>query len=364
MRRPARLALGLLVSTTIFALVEITLRVALGPPPPPVRIHSGIQSIEQYFTEQDGTVTAVYHGLLRRGTFPAEHNTTRIAVLGGSSVEGGTPGLPDEWYFARLLGERLGVTSVNLGSPGLDSHDLVRIVEELSAWRFDAVVVYTGHNDLGNTWFHQRYGTLRAGLAMRTQQALEHLQIYTLLRWAVAPTWLAAGNHDNVDGERLSDARRAVALRHYEANLRRIAWLAERQSSALVLVTPVSQLTHAPVDRECADSTCPVELHRQGMDLRGHDPDRSAALLVRARDADHPLLTATTESEQIVRAVAAETGATLVDAVSGLPRADGISGPAPDLFLDRIHFSQRGHKAMARLLAPAVAESLELPAPR
>ena len=61
---------------------------------------------------------------------------------------------------------------------------------------------------------------------------------------------------------------------------------------------------------------------------------------------------------EVYRRVAQETGARLVEAEAGLPRADGVNLPAERLFLDQLHYSVEGHRALAELVAPTIAEAL------
>ena len=158
----------------------------------------------------------------------------------------------------------------------------------------------------------------------------------------------------------LSPVRLAASQEYYRRNLERIAWLAQRRGMGLVLVTPVSRLTHPALRKGCPEdgSDCAETLYEAGLALRGSDPSQGAALLRRARDVDHPLMTATSQSVETVRTIAEASSATLVDATVQLPRAQGLDVPAGDLFLDRIHFSRRGHQAMAELIAPAVEDVL------
>jgi lysophospholipase L1-like esterase len=62
------------------------------------------------------------------------------------------------------------------------------------------------------------------------------------------------------------------------------------------------------------------------------------------------------EADQIIREVAAETGATLLD----LEQTIGAM-PNGKLFIDTLHLSDRGAAAVARALEPVIREQLDLP---
>jgi hypothetical protein len=138
-----------------------------------------------------------------------------------------------------------GVEVVNLGGGGLDSHDMLRIFEQLRDWPFETIFLYGGHNDFGNLWLDGR----DEGLAARTRLVaqMEKSALYGLL---ARPTALTAELFMEDVRSRdvwITKAQRERALADLEANLRRMAWLAERRGSTLVLVTPVNDLLRPPV---------------------------------------------------------------------------------------------------------------------
>ena len=191
MRWPQKLLAGMLVALLFLGGAEGLLRGLLGPPPPPVRVYRALGEHERYFQiSADGaTVSALYDAEAGIPDFPVDAGGQRVVVMGGSSVHGGSPGVEDAWEFPGRLEVLTGAETLNLGQPGLDSFDLVRMLDELlaAAVRIDVLVVYAGHNDFGNTLFENRYGTLRAGLSARALSVLGRLQLFSQLSRLLQP---------------------------------------------------------------------------------------------------------------------------------------------------------------------------------
>jgi lysophospholipase L1-like esterase len=313
--------------------------------------------VEQWFIPQgNGWVATVQPEIMGAAGFPAEPSAKRVAFLGGSSVHGGSMGVSTDGEFPALIGQLTGLECWNLAKPALDSHDLRTMTEELVAWRWDAVVVYTGHNDFGNTWFQERYGDSAGALSARVQSMGERTRTFGLLQKLVGGRMRIAEttgqpneSHPNVGQE-----QKQVALRYLGANLQRMAWLLHSHDIPMVLVTPVSALSWIPFERTCTSEPCAINLWQTGVQTR------DSALLRQARDLDGVPLRPPTEAEELVRELgSSEAGVTLVDAERELPREEGMEIAAEWLFSDPVHFSAQGHRAMAQLLAPAVTKAVE-----
>lgn len=366
-RRPGRLGkalLGLVVSTVLLAAVEAGMRLLLGPPPPPVKVYSVVGDLDRYLEQQDGYGYTVYQlEGLAVPPFPVVSDLPRIAVIGGSSVHRG----PAEKEFAAKLEGLLGVTTLNLGAPGLDSHDVYAITRELVAFSPSAIVVYTGHNDVGNAFIHHRYEGWTGSTSARLLPLLERSQLFCQLnRLLSAPMGEAFGPGDrlSIEDERQRastrwDARIEAIVRHYRTNLEGVVRTCKDHGILPVLVTPVSDLITHPVISHCETEPCAIELWRQARQVGPSDPALAGDLLRQARDLDQPPSRATTVMVDLVREVAAEQGALLVDAERDLPQGR-IPAPRPDLFDDHIHFSDAGHEAMAAVIAAALEGRPEL----
>lgn len=363
----ARLGTGLLVAAAVLSGVELLLRIVLGPPPPALRVF-GVLGPDSAYWQRSGEdllpLWASGGGEGEVGAVPCQPPEPQVLVLGGSSVHGGSEGVAATSEFPSIMCRRRGVQGWNLGYPGFDSHDLVRILEGFGDCRAETVVVYMGHNDLGNIHFHDRYGTVRAGLVVRAQSLLQRLQLYTQLSRALGPVQGRA--HTGGDLGHMPDIspeRRAAALSDLARNLERMAWLAETHDRSLVLVGAVSRLTDVPPDGRCVGEDCPSVRHAAGMALAGEDPEEAARLLRDAWDHSPYVLRATSEIHDLMARVAADhpSHLTYVDAEAGLPQHPDIAVPADELFTDGVHLSRAGHRALAGLLAPYLGQALQGP---
>ncbi len=365
-RQITRLFLGAGTSLIFFVGIELVLRLALGPPRPALRVFGVLGPDQDYWLLQGDQLVPQWPGDLGDSAVSTIHCRDALPsflVLGGSSVHGGTEDLAPTSEFTSILARRVGAQGHNLGFPGFDSHDLLRVLEGFGDCRTDVVVVYTGHNDLGNISLNSRYGTVSAGLALRTQSLLQRLQLYTQLSRALQPVQGEVRTvGDLSDHKDVSEAQRAQALRDMASNLSRIAWLTEQHDQALVVVGAVADLTEEPRATACSGEDCSTTLHSQAQRLAGKDPEEAGRLLRRAWDRDPHMLKASTEVHTVLREVAeAADHAVYLDAQAELPRHEGIDVPASELFSDGLHLSRRGHRQLAQLLAPVVGERMPRP---
>ena len=353
-----KLLTGTAVAVALLGGAEGLLRMLLGPPPPPVVVFSGLEPHEEYFTVEDGMVTARYQSRDPFPPWPAAVEHPRTAVIGGSSVHERSAGVAAEQQFPALIEAATGISTLNLGSPALDSHDLTRIVEALLEFQIDTLVVYTGHNDFGNTYFNQRYGNISAGISARAQAGMEHLQLFCQLRRVLAPlSQAAAAGPDTVPGKApmINRTQWWAALRYLESNLRRIVWMSQQAGVSVLLVTPVSALARPPASQRCPEEgPCSMKLWRSARSVYESDPEAAEALMRKARDYDPIPMRAPSQAVDAVRRVASEEGVPLIDADRDLPRRGPLSAPADSLFYDHVHFTAEGHAAMADLITSAL----------
>jgi lysophospholipase L1-like esterase len=290
---------------------------------------------------------------------------TYAAVLGGSSVHRGSPGVPLDREFPAIATSVSKRTVTNLGAPGLDSFDLVAITKELAALpegqgKPQVIVVYTGHNDFGNARFHARYGTVAAGLSIRLQAALEHLQLYAQLSLLLRPVQ-GVTKRSTPEAEAglaaLSDSAWDTVARHLAQNLAQIAFIAKSADMRVVFIVPVSDLLVRPSDSICDDTRCPQGLYDRGAHLLEQgDPTGAAKWFREARDADRLALRAPTATAEAMKRLATDDPwVSVVDATQGLPRHRGADVVASGMFTDPIHLSLAGHKALGQLLGEHLA---------
>lgn len=351
LRRLRKAALGLLVAFAILGGVELALRASKGPPPPPVEVYSeALGRWDSYLSCDQWSCKPNW--LHPPKQIAKESKKPRVVIVGGSSVRGGTPGLPPEGEFSSILQQRLPAAEVvNLGKPGFDSHDLLALVDELGQIQVDVLVVYTGHNDFGNTYFKQRYSDWSGGARARTRAFLGRFQLYTALRERLGTVAIdgeaVAGN--SMHGPQVDAGRKGAAQEHLLQNLERIAWISGQRGTTLALVPPVSAVTMPPIGTDEAASA----LHARAQEATGDD---AVELYRAARDADSVPLRCLTPA---VDAMYGIEGAHIVDAEALLPRHEGLDLPARSLFIDPVHLSRSGHEAVAELLASELAPLLE-----
>ncbi len=359
--RARRLALGLCVASLVLGAVEVGLRVALGPPPPPVRVYTVVPPGDGAFVLENGLVRPTYVTMDPPPAVPAEHAGERWVALGASSMHGGTPGLSWSAEFPAIAARHAGVEVLNLATPGLDSYDLLNIVGQLDALDPTGLIVYEGHNDVGNAWFQKRFGSPEALAELRIGGLLARSRAFVELRRALSPVdgqGRVRGFQGALGGQISAEARDR-AERYFAANLRRIAWRCAREGWRLVLVTPVSNVLAEPTRLRGGENAAAAERWARGKALAAEDPAGAVTELRAGRDLDVVGLRASTRTQEDVRAVAAETGATLVDAEARLPREPGLDVPAASLFVERdpLHLSAEGHAQLGALVGEALRSS-------
>lgn len=355
--RSKKLLFGLAFSAILIVVTEGAFRLLLGPPPPPVRVFNALSEHDTWLVEEGGQVRTSYIEIQPPAPFPAQYEGKRCAVHGGSSVHAGTPSLAATDEFPGLLARNLGIPVVNLGSPGLDTFDHLAVTEEMVRYPWSCLVLYAGHNDFGNAFFQARYGDLMSGVGARVRAGLEHFQVYVQLHRLLAPVeglprelMGRGGPNQNM----IDDTRWWAALRYIESNTRRMVWLARQHGIVPILVSPVSDVFEPPGQRDCSGPDCAYEVYQQAVAARSKDPASAAALFRRARDLDRVALRAPTAAQEAFRRVAEEDGAIFVDAETLLPQEQGLNLPAEQLFVDGVHFSEEGHRAMSRILVPII----------
>lgn len=367
---PARLALGLLVAAVVLALLEGASRLWWGAPVPTTMVFHERQLHGGYLRVEGDRVNPLYQRGNPVGTFPRVTGEPRLAFLGGSSVHGKAqvvPPLDTSQEFAQVVEDLTGVDTVNLGSPGLDTFDLVPLVEELLEHTWTGLVIYAGHNDFGNIYFHRRFDDTHQRLALRAMALFERLQVFHRLRAAIDAQ--AAASFLDLTGEHregrpdpvyVTMARKRAALDLYRNNLSQILDLATNRGLEVCLVTPVGDLTRGPAAEECVFEPCAQDLWTEGME-RVRAGDRAGVDLLReARDRDPVPLRAPSWVAEVVRNLGRGPGVQVVDAERELPRSDLGDFPSESLFSDHVHFNAAGHRALARLIAP-VAKDLARP---
>ncbi len=359
----AKAAMGLAVASTLLLLAEGAVRAVAGPPPAPVQVHRVAGEVERFFSIDGERVSTTYQQHPPVDSFSRRAEGRRVVVLGGSSVHEARNLKATAAEWPGRLAQILDAEVLNLGEPGLDSFDHLRIVEELEALEVDAVVLYAGHNDIGNTLMRDRYGGLWGGLSAHLLAGLERSQLFWQLRRGLLAAEEAAATGRVASGEKhLDPERRATALRHFEANIARVVELLAARATPLVLVVPTGDLLAKPTRGPCDPLLgCADEHFAAASAQLGLDRQAAAGHLRAARDANLVGPRAPTVLQDYLRALGDRPGVRVVDAERDLPQSEAALVPDSSLFVDPIHLSTMGHAALAAIVAPVVAELAHIP---
>ncbi|HCH62119.1 MAG TPA: hypothetical protein DFR83_04895 [Deltaproteobacteria bacterium] len=312
----------------------------------------------------------------------------RVVWLGGSSLRGGNPGMPLERETAQLVARSLGVESVNMGGPGLDSGHLLGLLDDVLSLSPDAVVIYTGHNDVGNETLMARYSGARFQWITRVRWLLRHSRLFTALETAVRQRAVMRLPQPTMSPQYTVSALAKDDI--HERYRQRIGALMQGLRAAgvrVVIATPVSNPTLPWLEQSCPDAMAqlglqgraaeayPVhEISRQKVaellqqqdcsDLRWVlarlDQDRTA--LDELRDIDPYPLRADRGQIAVVRELATEYGAVLADSNAHF-RELGGGIEHSGLFDNQIHLNETGHRVLANVIARALAQALGRQAP-
>ena len=386
-RRPL---LGLLLGAALLLLAEGATRLLAGPPTVPVvvRMPDGSEGLWQ---EVDGALRPKLRE--HQEWWPEgdkQPGRLRLVVLGGSSVAGPPA---DHRLAANLLASGLSAEVVNLAVSGMDSGHLLATAPGVIALRPDAVIIYSGHNDLGNAVFERRYSDPREVAVARTRAVLGKSRLYSLLETALrGPEERAVIQHFKVKEVALSPAQKDAGLDDFARRTRALVTTLRAAGLPVVVSTvvsnpawssvaftcpealralsvepsrtavmPVAQVDPAALAAARAASPC-VDLDLVAARLQWEAGDRAAAAaeLERLRDQDPIPLRAPLRVNEELRALAHDTGAVLVDTAAAFKERGGGVEP-PTWFIDMVHLSGAGNQALAASLAEGVAAATGTP---
>jgi len=307
---------------------------------------------------------------------------------------------------------------INAGGISYASYRVAHLMEELVRYEPDLFVIYTGHNEFLEERTYAGLRDLPAAVRSAAA-VLARTRTWAVLERILRPLTPRSGGErrskarlsaevttmlDRSAGpERYArdDALRDRILLHYRISLERIAEIAKRAGADVIFVTPASNLRDcspfksqhtdglSEADRlrsekllasarqqiqqsewraalETLDTAIAIdprfaELHYQrGKALLALDrADEAAAAFRRARDEDVCPLRALSPMRETVTEVARDSGAMLVDfdALVEQRALDerGVAIPGEESFLDHVHPTIAGNRALALALIDAMA---------
>jgi len=329
---------------------------------------------QRYFGDQAGIPDA------QADPFKRDKNpgAFRIFVQGGSSAAG----FPYNYgVFSRMLEQRLlqsfddrEIEVVNTALAAVNSWTLLDFAPEILEQSPDAVLVYAGHNEfygaLGvastRSFGHSRtLVRLRLRLRpLRTTQLIERiLSGVARLRSAATPASPQATLMERMVAHREipygSDLFER-GLQQFRANLEELLDLYADAGVAVFVATVASnERTHAPFAGQVVTDSLSADQWfalARDLDRAGRYQDARRAY-VAARDRDALRFRAPSEINRIIRDVAAEKGATVVEVEAHLAAAaqDGIIGS--DLMTEHLHPNIEGYFQIADAFYDALMRS-------
>jgi tetratricopeptide (TPR) repeat protein len=303
----------------------------------------------------------------------------RVFVLGSSAAQGDPePAFGIARQLEVLLRDQYPgaeIEVVNAAVTAVNSHYVyaaARAALELSP---DVLVVYEGNNEVVGPF---GAGTVFTAAApplplVRAAVAARRTRLGQLVGSAVRVAATGLGRSSRAAGAwhgmkmfleqqvRAGDPALERAYRNFEGNLAGVCRMARRAGVPVVLSTVAVNLA------SCGPfaSAEAVQLYRSGREESSRGGGAKARrLLERARDLDTLRFRADSRVNAIVRAVASQEAARLVDAEELLARESPRGAPGDESFLDHVHLSFHGNYLLATALLDAVRDALPEPVRR
>ena len=314
--------------------------------------------------------------------FPAEKapGTVRIFVQGESSAAGFPYG---RWASpAAMLQQRLqraypdrNVEVINTGMAAITSYVLLDFADEIIAQRPDAVVVYTGHNEyLGIGGVGSSLAAARSPGVARAIAMLRRLHLYRALERGLGSLGSDADPLERRDGTLMSRvaAERSIplgsplyqrGLEQFRGNLERL--LAKYQAAGVrvfIGTLASNERDQAPFASAAGPDGAQARFAKARELEDAGDAVAARAEYLAAKDRDELRFRAPEAFNDLIRATAGKSGATVVDVQGTLAAASshGIIGARTDAraraperrgLLPARERLRPGHGAMARAAA-------------
>lgn len=383
MSRRSKAVAGLLVAVCVLGSAEGVARLVTGAPEVPVVV-SMPDGSEGLWQEVGGELRPklVEH----QEWWPVgdkQPGRLRVVLLGGSSLAAPPD---DRRRAASLLAKGIDAEVINLAVSGMDSGHLLATLPGVVALEPDLVIIYSGHNDLGNAVFEQRYADIRSVALARARAVLGHSRLFELLEAGLrGREERTMTQHFAVAEVSLSDGQRAAAIADFEDRLGQLVGGLTEAGLPVVLSTVVSNPAFPSVQWRCPDlmrSLGAEPSHRAVVDLSAvdsaalaaareqspcadldlvwarrafdaGDAEQAVEMLERLRDEDPVPLRAPRATNAAVRRVADAHGVPVVDVAAEFRKRGGGVEP-PGWFKDQVHVNELGELALAAAFAVAV----------
>jgi len=365
-----------------------TARLALSVDPPPGR--PGI------LLDQGGRAIAI----------PRPEGTVRLGIAGASSVAGVNLAHRDTFSAnleRQLRAEVPCIEVLNFGQPGLALHDVRgTVIAAVDAFQTDAMVLYSGHNEVGAGRERGPHRTTR-GRLVALEAVLVRTHLMGLLRRYLpqpdpnAPEQSGAASESDESMDLYLPEFEAAIGDNYERELVDLVRAMQRRETPLILAMPsfnhhglrlgtVPDMDEVPLEN---DGTTPANRIRSLLEEGGAEEALKRAAVLRDQVPDHgaPYLLMSFAEEALGDIEAAEASiweaarrnqvgsaltpglaAVLLDVAESyqLPVADVHAAlheaspghlPGFDLFVDFVHLSPRGSEVVAAEMARSLRSS-------
>jgi tetratricopeptide (TPR) repeat protein len=299
----------------------------------------------------------------------------RVFVLGESTAAGFPYG--NNVTFPRILNRRLSdafpgrrVEIVNMGMTAITSYALLDFMDEILEQKPDALLVYAGHNEFYGALGAASMESLgRTGWIVRGYLKLRRLKTFVLVRDAVGlfqkaalrsrrPAKTGGGDAMETEMSKIADDRPILlgspvyesAKKQFRRNLAAILGKAKAAGVPVFIGDLVSNVRDQAPFVSAASAALPAagDVFRRARDLEsGGRFDEARAAYLRAKDLDGLRFRAAEEFNDVIRAVAAETGATVVPVKSVFEAASPGGLVGRGLMHEHLHPNIDGYFLMA-----------------
>ncbi len=368
--------ISLLVPILFFVVLELVLRLANYGKEYPLFIDDTVDSnylilnpevSKRYFPVEEFATKGQYDLFLKE----KPEKTLRVVVQGAST----SAGFPYQHggSFPRLLEQRLQysypdyqIEVINTSLAATNSFTILDFVDEIIEQDPDIIIIYSGHNEY--------YGALGVGSSQsigktaaitNTYLKLKNVRLVQLIRNWVRKAYIPSEDPNkqslmakmvqNTSIELDSEAYNA-GLDQYEFNMSRVLAKYKEEGIPVFISSLVSNLKDFE-PFESGASEYASDLFKAGREaLAAGDTQMARAKLIEARDNDLLKFRAPSGVDDVIRQLAQEHGATLVDSRKKFESESSFGIIGNDLLLEHVHANLSG----ARLFADTFYEALEV----
>lgn len=378
-KRNLFLAITLLVPIALFGGAELLLRAAgigrleplfVAVPDAPGYLQPNPAAVKRFFPDPRDAPDVSIDTTWFQAAKP--EGTLRIFVQGESTAAGfpygrfASPAALLQQRLRRAYPDR-DVEVIGTGMAAVTSYVLLDLADEIIAQQPDAIVIYAGHNEyLGIGGVGSSFAAARSPHVARGIARLRRLHLYRALERGLGSLGRGPDPSTDKGGTLMSRvaAERSIplgsplyerGLEQFEGNLQRLLEKYRAAGIPVFVGTLASNERDQPPFSSGRDTPDSAEVRferARALDAAGDHTAARAGYLA-AKDHDELRFRAPESFNDVIRATAGRTGATVVDVQAALSARsrDGIIGA--DLMLEHVHPNVEGyfHLASAYFLA-------------